>query len=217
MDNGDSNIGRRRAAARTEGRESYVKRRAEVLVAAANVFRERGYHATSMTEVAEVLNTDRATLYYYIGSKDELFQEVVRSALQANAKVADEIVESGGSPRDRLSRLIEALMVSYESNHPYLFVYVQENLSSVGAGASDWANEMSAYSTRFARAVARVIHQGVDDGSFRDVGDVAVATSAILGMVNWSHRWFEPGKGAPAAQVGAIMSGLALHGILTSP
>jgi AcrR family transcriptional regulator len=212
----DSNYGRRRTAARNDGRAAYAQRRQEVLVAAADVFRELGYHATSMGEVADALGIDRATLYYYIGSKEELFQEVVRSALVANRDEADSIADSPGPPRERLARLIKALMVSYERHYPYLYVYLQENMQKVGSGGSDWAAEMAGYGDRYARAMAKIVHQGVDDGSFQDLGDQAVMTSAILGMVNWSHRWFAPGGTRSAAEIGDIMSRIALGGILST-
>ena len=68
-----SGIGRRRAAALAEGSAAYAERRAEIIAAAAKVFREKGYRGTSLADVAESLDTDRASLYYYIGSKEELF------------------------------------------------------------------------------------------------------------------------------------------------
>lgn len=167
-----------------------------------------------MIDLAEVLGIDRATLYYYTGSKEELFQEVTRSALQINAQLADEIATSEGSPKERLKQLIEALMLSYESYYPYLFVYVQENINLDDDHRTAWDAEMAEYGSRFARAMARVLHQGIADGSFRDLGNVAVATSSILGMVNWSHRWFRPKVSPPASEVGEIMSSIALQGIL---
>ena len=77
-----SGIGRRRAAALAEGGAAYTERRAEIVAAAAQVFRKKGFTATSLADIAESLGTDRATLYYYIGSKDELFHEIVRDAAE---------------------------------------------------------------------------------------------------------------------------------------
>src|SRR5882724_10063541 len=63
-----SGISRRRAAALAEGGAAYAERRAEISATAARSFREKGVRGASLADVAESLGTDRASLYYYIGS-----------------------------------------------------------------------------------------------------------------------------------------------------
>ncbi len=93
-----SGISRRRAAALAEGGAAYAERRAEIIATAARIFREKGFRGASLADVAESLGTDRASLYYYIGSKEELFHEIVRGAAEANAQQA-EAIRDGEGPR----------------------------------------------------------------------------------------------------------------------
>src|SRR5689334_1451997 len=73
-------MGQRREANADSSSAFYQERRQSIVDAAARVFQERGFEATSIGEIAEKLKTDRASIYYYFGSKQELFPEIVREA-----------------------------------------------------------------------------------------------------------------------------------------
>src|SRR5689334_2023135 len=92
----DSGIGRRRAAARDGKNRAYTLRRAEIVNAAAEVFKERGYQGTSLADIAEAAGTERASLYYYVSSKEELLDEVVTDVVKANLVVAETIRDASG-------------------------------------------------------------------------------------------------------------------------
>src|ERR1700754_4110828 len=108
-----SGIARRRAAAKAEGSEHYLTRRRELIKAAAVVFQTQGFAGTSIDHVAQAAGVDRATLYYYVGSKKELFEEVVLEALVSNIEMAERIRDGEGSPPEKLSALIKGLMTAY--------------------------------------------------------------------------------------------------------
>src|SRR5690606_23329750 len=78
---GDSNIARRRALARREGSAEYVKRRQELIEAAAAVFHCKGFAAANLGDVAAEAGADRASIYYYVRNKDELFADVIRDSV----------------------------------------------------------------------------------------------------------------------------------------
>jgi TetR/AcrR family transcriptional regulator, cholesterol catabolism regulator len=214
-----SGIGRRRAAALAEGGAAYAERRAEIIATAARVFRERGYRGASLADVAECLGTDRASLYYYIGSKQELFHEIVRDAAEANAAQAEGIRDGAGTAAVKLGRLICALMASYAAHYPYLFVYIQEDLSKVADGTSAWAREMTKINKRYDDAVIGIVESGFADGSIRSVAPARVIAYGIIGMVNWTHRWYREGAGGmpSAAEIGRSFTEMVLDGLSSNP
>jgi AcrR family transcriptional regulator len=195
-----SGISRRRAAARAEGGAAYAERRAEIIATAARIFREKGFRGASLADVAESLGTDRASLYYYIGSKEELFHEIVRDAAEATAQQAEAIRDGVGTALDKVGRLISSLMSAYSAHYPYLFVYIQEDLSKVADGRSAWARQMTLINKRYDEAVIGIVESGFGDGSIRRVGSASVIANGIIGMVNWTHRWYREGaSGMPSA------------------
>jgi TetR/AcrR family transcriptional regulator, cholesterol catabolism regulator len=210
-----SGIGRRRAAALAEGSAAYTERRAEIVAAAARVFRKNGFNGTSLAEIAESLGTDRATLYYYIGSKDELFHEIVRDAAEANALQAEAIRDSAGTATVKLTRLITSLMSSYAEHYPYLFVYIQEDLSKVSGGRSPWARQMRAINKRYDDAIVAIVKSGIEDGTLRTTTSARVIANGIIGMVNWTHRWYRTGDPSipDASEIGSAYAQMVLNGL----
>lgn len=210
-----SGIGRRRAAALAEGDPGYAQRRSEVVAAGAQVFKAKGFHGATLTDVAQLLGTDRTSLYYYIDSKEELFHEVVRGAAEENARQA-EIIRDGGEKADtKIRSLIMSLMASYARHYPYLFVYIQEDLSQVGDGRSAWSKQMRAINKRYDDAVVAIVQAGLDEGSLQPVGSARVIANGIIGMVNWSHRWYraDAAGGPSAEEIGETFVGMLLEGL----
>jgi AcrR family transcriptional regulator len=208
-----SGIGKRRASAKAEGTEHYLARRRELVKAAAAVFKEKGLAGTSLDDVARAVGVDRASLYYYVGSKQELFDEVVLEALVANIEMAERIRDTEGPAQEKLERLIEELLVSYGAYYPHLYVFLQEDASKFGAGARrDGVDVLELY-RRFERALAAIIRAGMDEGAFRSDVSPRIAAYGILGMVNWTHRWFNPDGPVGAEEVGRAFAAIATEGL----
>ena len=206
-------IGERRTAAGNDSRASYQQRRGEITDAAVRVFNRLGYKGASLTAVATELGVDRATLYYYFSSKDALFDEIVRAVLEGNAALAQRIADSGVSPARKLRELIAALMISYAANYPLLFIYIREDLAHVSDRRSEWSVHMRGLNRSIEQSVIAIIEQGFADGSLRRIGSSRTVAYAILGMLNWSHRWFRPERSESAEEIGNTFAEFALAGL----
>ena len=79
-----------------------INKREAVLRAAAQVFNEKGYLATTLDEVANRLNVTKPTLYYYVNNKEEILYECVRIGLTMIQDAITEVGASGGSAVDKL-------------------------------------------------------------------------------------------------------------------
>lgn len=189
-----SRISQRRRTAQRNGRADYAAKRAEIIAAGAEVFRAKGYHAATLNDVAERLQTDRASLYYYVADKQELFHEAIKDVLEDNLAQAETIYASPRSPIEKLEALVAVVLASYEANHPQMFVYIQEDMAQIAKDESPWATEMLKKTRRMERIFYSVVEEAIDTGAFRDDVSARVATNALFGMMNWTHRWFEPGK-----------------------
>jgi AcrR family transcriptional regulator len=187
-------IAARRASAQADGTEAYQERRAEITRAAAQVFHRKGYRGTTIGAVADVLGTDRASLYYYISGKDELFDDVVREVTEVNVATALTIRDSDDLAPVKLRAMIEALMASYAENYPMLYVYMRENLAEVDGPREGWSRSMRAMNKQYEEAVIDVVQQGFDEGSFRRSGSARTVAFGIIGMVGWTNRWFSPDR-----------------------
>jgi AcrR family transcriptional regulator len=188
-----SRISQRRLAALADGGADYNSRRAELIRVAANVFREKGYAAATLNDVAAVLGTDRASLYYYVGSKEELFHECITAVVTDNIAKADALYAMDLTPRDRLFHLIELMINSQVEHYPYMYVYMQEDMRQVVSQDADWATEMVEATHRIEQYFITAIKDGIADGSFRDDLSPTLVANSLFGMTSWTHRWFVPG------------------------
>ena len=209
-----SHIGKRRSAAKEESSASYQRRRKEIADAAVRVFDRLGLKGASISAVAAELGIDRASVYYYISSKEELFDEVLRAVAQRNSEIALEIAASSVAPPQKLRDLIVAIMVSYGEHYPLLFIYIRENLSHVTGERSKSAAAMREINRVVENAFIDIIEEGYADGSLRNVGASRVVAYGMLGVVGWTHRWFRPETSAHTArEIGETYADMILTGL----
>jgi AcrR family transcriptional regulator len=187
-----SGIARRRSAAKDESNPAYLERRREIVAAAARVFKAKGLQGSKLGDIAAESGADRASLYYYVGSKEELFHEVVREAVEANLVRAEAIRDGHGMAPEKLRALIRSLMASYCEHYPILYVYIQENLTHVPEEHRRWAEDMRQVNRSYERVVIGLLEQGVREGTLRDVGPPWVVAYGLMGMLGWTNRWFDP-------------------------
>jgi AcrR family transcriptional regulator len=209
-----SGIGRRRAAAQQGGNDAYFARRQEIIDAAAVVFKKRGFQGTSLGDVARELKTDRANLYYYVGSKEEVFDEAVTKAVEENLERLKVIRDSPVPAPEKLRTMIEELMVSYEKYYPFLYVFIQENLNHAGSGRTAWARKMKDVNKSYEQITTGIVQAGYDDSTLRNVGPAWVVAFGVIGVVAWTNRWFDPTRSEASAQdIGKAYADMLLVGL----
>lgn len=208
-----SRIAQRRQAALAEGGAEYMAKRQELIRTAALVFREKGYTSATLNDVAAEFGTDRASLYYYVASKEELFHECIRGTLDDNLAQGRQIVAMAITPRQKIEKLLTVVMASYEKNFPYMYVYIQEDMSQVASLDSDWATKMVSETKRFERLFLDVLKEGIADGSFRNDLPVTLVANSLFGMLNWTHRWYVPGRKVTADAVASTFAGIFFDGV----
>lgn len=211
-----SRISQRRSVALSEGGAEYASKRAELVRLAADVFREKGYAAASLNDIASRFGTDRASLYYYIGSKEELFRECVADSVRGYTADAEAIAAEPVSPREKLSRLIALVINSQVEHYPYMFVYVQQDMRQLASQDVLWASEMLAQTHRFEKPFLDAIAEGVADGSIRSDLPVTLIANSVFGMMQWTHRWWIPGQKYGADELIRAFSAVFFDGVATA-
>jgi len=206
-------IEKRRAAVEADP-VAYAAKRREIADAAVRVFDKMGFQGASISAVAQHMNIDRSTIYHYINSKEELFDEVVRTVVERNLEIVLKISESKVQPRRKMRDMICALMTSYGEHYPLIYIYIRENLSHVSDARSTWSSEMRDLNRRTIDAMIAVIEEGYADGSFRKLGSSRVVAYGIFGVIGWTHRWFRPATSdVSAEEIGKTYAEMILSGL----
>ena len=101
-------------------------REAELLSVATRLFRERGYHATSMQDLAEALGMNRGSLYHYIRSKEELLARLFEGALAETLGELERIADREGPARERLRDMVRVYVMAVTANLDAVALYLRE-------------------------------------------------------------------------------------------
>jgi len=167
-------------------REKRRRRREEILHAALRAFRDRGYHATTLEDIAGGLGVRSTALYHYFPDKEAILYACHREGLaDVHARVADARARHA-TAGERLAHVIrEHVRVMTET--------LEGSTLAFEVSALDAAHqaEIIAARDRYERALRSIIAQGIADGEFRPVNP-KIAAFAILGAINWIARWYRP-------------------------
>ena len=209
-----SNISRRRKTALEEGSSDYIAKRAELVEIAGRQFKANGFKATTLGEIGHKAGLDRATVYYYFGSKEELFRECLRVGVETNIAACEAIfTDVARAPAEKLRAIIQQLMTAYDQYYPHMYVYIQEEMSRITSEQSAWAQRIVSQTRTFERIVLSLINELIKSGQMRSDIPVSVAANAIFGMLNWTHRWYQPGGLHSADQISSAFCDIFFDGM----
>jgi TetR/AcrR family transcriptional regulator, cholesterol catabolism regulator len=183
-------------------------RRAEICRAAARIFRQRGFDATSVSDIARALKMTKAGLYHYFTSKEELLLEIMMFGLD---NVRDEVIIPARAIRDPEERLRQ-------------IVIRHAQITTRAEGAVSQLDELRALPPVAQRRVKELQRKYFDlvrdtlrelkaERRLRDV-DLTVAAFSTIGMILWLPRWFRQGGRLNNEQAAAEIARLALAGVL---
>jgi AcrR family transcriptional regulator len=209
-----SDLHHRRAAARREDSASYRARRHEILQAAAALFRDKGLAETTVADIAAAVGTDRTTIYYYAGSKDEIFDELVREVFIDGLANGQRVQDRDASPRQKLHDLLVELMASFEAHYPIPYIFAREDVRQLPAESVEL---IVGYARGYNRIVRAVLEEGLADGSFTSKLSPSVLAHSLIGIVSWSYRWYQPGGDLSAQEIGEGLAALVLDGLTLDP
>ena len=176
-------------------REKRRRRRAEILHAALRAFRDRGYHATTLDDIALHVGVRKTALYHYFPDKQTILHECHREASAELARILRE-ARALGTAREQLAHVIREhvrVMTETLEGSPLAF--------EVTAFSPERQKELIAARDAYERAVRRIIDRGIRNREFRKV-DSKVAVFVILGAINWIARWYRPEGALHAAELG---------------
>ena len=188
-------------------RQREIKRNA-VLQTAAQLFNERGFHATSLDDIAERLNVSKPTLYYYVDSKDQILLECVRSALDLMHAGIGEVRAAGGSAIEQL----EACMRIYAG-----IVMQDFGMCVIRIGEdplpAPLKKELRHLKAGIDAEFRQLIDAGVAEGSLAPC-DPKMAAFMLAGALSWVGRWYRADGELTPEQITRQGIDLLLNGVL---
>jgi len=161
----------------------------ELFRTAARLFKEKGYRATSMQDIASQLGIQKPSLYYYISSKEDLLKEIAWVTMKMLIDAIEKIAFSPLSPREKIEKIIESHVKLICENLDLFTVSLRE-INPINA-ETFWS-DVVALRDRYENYVRSIIRVGKESGDFKRDMDEKLAGFALLGALNWTIRWYSP-------------------------
>jgi AcrR family transcriptional regulator len=183
--------------------------REDILEAAAQVFRIKGFHGASMNDIAEVVNLQKASLYHHVTSKQEILFELLDKALQLLLERITPIAEQAIPADKKLQAMVREYLLILIENIDLATVLLFEHRA---LERRQHARHIPNRDT-FEALWKDVIAEGVSKKLFR-CDDPALATRALLGQLNWTITWYRDDGVLSIEQIADKYSDLLLNGLL---
>jgi len=185
-----------------------IKRDA-VLKEAGRAFSKRGFHNTSLDDVAKALQVSKGTLYNYVQDKQEILFEFYRIGTEIGNRAFEIGEAAGGSGADVLRTVLQT----------YIRLLTEE-LGACGAlmelDALRPEDRAVAVKSRdaFQRKFLTLIEAGIKDGSLRPIEDPKLAIYSFMGAINWMPRWYDQKGRLSSGELAEAMTELLLGGLV---
>ncbi len=184
--------------------------RADIIEAAAALFREQGYHNTSMADIAGRVGVLKGSLYYHIHSKEEILFEILdrftdllleKTETRAAAPAADE--------RERLQGIVADFLEIIRDYTNEIAIFFNERRHLAG---EHW-QKINDKRAHFGALLLNAIRSGQREGTLRDDLDPTIVMLAMFGMVNWAIYWLKPDGRLSVPEIAGILSAILFDGL----
>jgi AcrR family transcriptional regulator len=216
---GESNGGRitlsqKREQAQANDRNKYNAKRAAILTASSHVLHRHGVSNTTVGLIAEQADVDRATMYYYFEDKHAIYRELIRDGLTDYFGGLKVVAASKGPPELRLREAFTVVMQAFETHYPQLYIFFSESGSAELLGPELFAATLES-GRRYEALLEQILRAGIKTGVFSSDLRVKILVKQIVGMLNWTSRWFQPDGDLDGVGVAEAMADTILNGIST--
>jgi AcrR family transcriptional regulator len=181
-------------------------KRGLVLGAAAKLFSERGYAATTIDAITAELSASRRAIYEHFSGKTEILIEICEQAVRFSVDLAERVARDGGDPAAKLERIARDFACIVIDNQDHIAISSCE----MKFLPEESRRRIRRMQERFDRILASILAEGAAKGAF-DVADPDVTGLAISGMIIWVHRWFRAGGRLSREEIADAMAAAALR------
>lgn len=181
-----------------------------ILEAAALIFSEKGFHATSMHDIAEAVHLQKASLYYHFNSKQEILIAILDHALDLINSRLESVLDQALSPDERLRQAMVSYMQTIAENKNLSAVLLLELRSLNPELKARHASRRE----KFEALWRDLIIEGKRDGIFNSI-DPSMTGRAILGVMNWTVTWYRNDGPRTATDIANMFADLLLRGLMT--
>lgn len=185
-----------------------TNRKDQLLEAAARLFKQRGYAATSMRDIAAEVGIEAASIYHHLKSKEEILEVICFDLADRLTTAIAEVNDIYFNAEQKLRMAIKNHVEIVTANTNFSAVFIQEwrNLTEPKLG------EFRKLRDAYEKGIRVIVKEGMDEDVF-DTVDEKFAALTILSTVNWINEWYNPEGNMTPAQIAQKLSDFIMGGL----
>ncbi len=190
-------------------RSKYEQRREAVLIAAAAVFAEKGFHGASTQQIAERLNMKQASLYYYFSSKEAALEAVCLYGISESVARLRPLVMAEEALSEKLHRVIHSHIYNLQTRCDCMIVFTQQRRYL----PEERRFAIREQSRDYEALLRLMFERAAERGEMTSDIDPALAVRALIGLCNSVATWFQQSPGQDIDHIARQYARLFFAGI----
>ncbi|MBK7651452.1 MAG: TetR family transcriptional regulator [Flammeovirgaceae bacterium] len=186
-----------------------LSRKEQVIRSAAELFREKGYAASSMRDLAQKLGIEAASLYSHIKSKEEILQSLCFDMATEFRKSLAEVESKNYTATEKLRFGIIGHIQVMAKDLTASAVFMNEHRHLSQPFLRDFLLLRINYINRF----KAIIEEGASKGEFKDTIDKKLAVMTLFSSLNWMPMWYDPSSKIDPAELGQQLADMLVNGL----
>ncbi|MGN1400608.1 MAG: TetR/AcrR family transcriptional regulator [Bacillus sp. (in: firmicutes)] len=189
-----------------------IELRERIIATSLKLFEKHGYHGVSVHEIVEASGTSKGGFYHHFHSKDELLYVIHDYFISYVLKKAEEAIETTDStPTEKLHQIIHSFVKVFDLYKPHISVFYQES----NYLKTPYIEHIAKKRKQYRDIIYCVLEEGRNAGEFREELPIEITGMGILGIVNWTYKWYRPDGGKSIEEIADIFIDFIFQGLWT--
>lgn len=186
-----------------------LSRKEQVIRKAAELFKEKGYAAASMRDLAHMLGIEAASLYSHIKSKEEILRTLCFDMANEFRASLDQVEKQAGSASEKLRKGIIGHIQVMARDLTASAVFMNEHRHLSQPYLRDFLLLRINYINRF----KKILEEGIKSGEFKNTIDKKLAVMTLFSSLNWMPMWYDPVGKIEPVELGYQLADMLVNGI----
>ncbi len=186
-----------------------LSRKEQVIRSAAALFKEKGYAASSMRDLAQKLGIEAASLYSHIKSKEEILQTLCFDMAADFRTSLEKVEQQNVSASEKLTLGIIGHVNVMARDLTASAVFMNEHRHLSNPYLRDFLLLRINYINRF----KSIIEEGVQNGEFKKDIDTKLAVMTLFSSLNWMPLWYSPNSAIDPQALGKQLAEMLVNGL----
>jgi AcrR family transcriptional regulator len=184
----------------------------QILQVATELFRKKGFIATSIQDVSDAVGLLKGSLYYYIRSKEDLLFEILKGLHEDGEQIIAAVEFGSDNPIEQLRIYLREAAIFGASNSDRLAIFLRD----FDYVPEERRREIITERQMYAETVERLFTEARAKGMLREGLDLRLISTLISGAISSTHQWLQPNGRLPLKLAADEISRVLVGGFLTS-